>query len=413
VVGAAGLLALVPFVSGPFLRESTTAFAELSGGLFVGSLLGVGVLIAVTALLLAWQGIRLIRVLGIVLGVAAVASYAILVPMPRSALPRQFDLDQPPTFMRWLGGVITPDDRAFGIAPDFSSLWAMQDIETVGPLAPPEFVEFVSLISDEQTNQAYRSSTNFMLTGSWIKYDLGAYARARPILDWAGVRYLVLNKQSFNSSSSGRRDAVPLQEPPISLQQVYEDRRVYILASPEAQSKAELWSGYDVADDQAAILARLKTNPAAIREAPRVEMSQLPPNAPKPADSPSRTAVPIARYSLNEVELSFDASAGGLLVLKDVYAAGWTATIDGSPAPIVRVNGLVRGVFVPSAGQHTVRFTYLPTAFVNGAWLSVATAALLAIITLSAVLKARDGRRQPLARLAGARLSAQVVPDVS
>lgn len=52
VVAAAALLALVPFVSGPFLRLSTRAFTELSGGLFVGSLVGVGVLIAVPVLLL-------------------------------------------------------------------------------------------------------------------------------------------------------------------------------------------------------------------------------------------------------------------------------------------------------------------------------------------------------------------------
>jgi spermidine synthase len=49
---AAALLALVPFVSGPLLRQSTKAFAELSGGLFIGSLLGVGVLIAVPVLVL-------------------------------------------------------------------------------------------------------------------------------------------------------------------------------------------------------------------------------------------------------------------------------------------------------------------------------------------------------------------------
>jgi spermidine synthase len=52
VIVAAALLALVPFISGPFLRLSVTAFDELSGGLFVGSLLGVGVLIAVPVLLL-------------------------------------------------------------------------------------------------------------------------------------------------------------------------------------------------------------------------------------------------------------------------------------------------------------------------------------------------------------------------
>ncbi len=52
VVWAAATLALVPFVSGPFLRLSVQAFDELSGGLFIGSLLGVAVLIAVPVLLL-------------------------------------------------------------------------------------------------------------------------------------------------------------------------------------------------------------------------------------------------------------------------------------------------------------------------------------------------------------------------
>jgi spermidine synthase len=52
VLVAAALLAIVPFVSGPFLRESTKAFEHLSAGIFVGSLIGVGVLIAIPVLLL-------------------------------------------------------------------------------------------------------------------------------------------------------------------------------------------------------------------------------------------------------------------------------------------------------------------------------------------------------------------------
>ena len=52
VLLAAGLLALVPFFAGPFLRLSVQAFDQLSGGLFVGSLVGVGVLIAAPVLLL-------------------------------------------------------------------------------------------------------------------------------------------------------------------------------------------------------------------------------------------------------------------------------------------------------------------------------------------------------------------------
>jgi uncharacterized membrane protein YfhO len=105
-------------------------------------------------------------------------------------------------------------------------------------------------------------------------------------------------------------------------------------------------------------------------------------------------AVPLTQYRQNAVELNVTSASGGLLVLKDVYAAGWFATLNGNPVPIVRVNGLVRGVFIPSAGQHTVRFTYLPTAFVYGAWLSVATAGLLAVVTASAAHRAWASRRR-------------------
>jgi spermidine synthase len=52
VLVAAVLLAVVPFVSGPFLHQAVRAVDQLSAATFVGSLLGVGVLVAVPLLLL-------------------------------------------------------------------------------------------------------------------------------------------------------------------------------------------------------------------------------------------------------------------------------------------------------------------------------------------------------------------------
>jgi spermidine synthase len=52
VLGSAVLLAIVPFLAGPFLRASVHAFDSLSVGVFLGSLVGVSVLIAVPVLLL-------------------------------------------------------------------------------------------------------------------------------------------------------------------------------------------------------------------------------------------------------------------------------------------------------------------------------------------------------------------------
>src|SRR6476469_1414627 len=52
VLTASVLLAIVPFVSGPFLRLAAQAVDQLSAAIFVGSRVGVGVLIAIPLLLL-------------------------------------------------------------------------------------------------------------------------------------------------------------------------------------------------------------------------------------------------------------------------------------------------------------------------------------------------------------------------
>jgi predicted membrane-bound spermidine synthase len=52
VLVAAALLAVVPFVSGPFLHQAVRAVDELSAATFVGSLFGVGVLLALPLVLL-------------------------------------------------------------------------------------------------------------------------------------------------------------------------------------------------------------------------------------------------------------------------------------------------------------------------------------------------------------------------
>jgi spermidine synthase len=52
VLLASALLAVVPFVSGPFLRQAVKAVDQLSAATFLGSLVGVGVLLAVPLLML-------------------------------------------------------------------------------------------------------------------------------------------------------------------------------------------------------------------------------------------------------------------------------------------------------------------------------------------------------------------------
>jgi hypothetical protein len=76
-------------------------------------------------------------------------------------------------------------------------------------------------------------------------------------------------------------------------------------------------------------------------------------------------------YTPNQVEVSVDAPNGGMLVLTDSYDPNWTATVDGKPAPLLRVDTALRGVCIPAGGK-LVQFDYQPRAFFIGVIVSVA-----------------------------------------
>jgi len=73
----------------------------------------------------------------------------------------------------------------------------------------------------------------------------------------------------------------------------------------------------------------------------------------------------IADYSYNKVVIKAETKAPGILVLSDVFYPGWKAEIDGNPTKIYRVDGLIRGVYLP-AGIHEVVFSYWPPSFAKG-----------------------------------------------
>lgn len=71
--------------------------------------------------------------------------------------------------------------------------------------------------------------------------------------------------------------------------------------------------------------------------------------------------------------------AGGVLVLADAFAPGWTAAIDGRPAQLLRAPPGFRAVAL-SPGRHEVAFSYTAPGLRLGAGLSAAAAALCALL---------------------------------
>lgn len=76
-------------------------------------------------------------------------------------------------------------------------------------------------------------------------------------------------------------------------------------------------------------------------------------------------AAAITEYTPERVTLQVIAAQPGFLLLTDAYYPGWTATVNGQPAPIYRADVMFRAVPVP-AGESEVVFEYRP-AWLPGA----------------------------------------------
>ncbi|HKI20384.1 MAG TPA: YfhO family protein, partial [Isosphaeraceae bacterium] len=76
----------------------------------------------------------------------------------------------------------------------------------------------------------------------------------------------------------------------------------------------------------------------------------------------------------------------GIVVLADVFYPGWELTIDGKPAPIYRVNRMMRGAAVRS-GKHRLVYRYNPASFRIGRAVSVG--GLVALLVFGALALGR------------------------
>ncbi len=91
------------------------------------------------------------------------------------------------------------------------------------------------------------------------------------------------------------------------------------------------------------------------------------------------------REGTDRVELKAETDTTAVLVVRDAYADGWRAWVDGDPAELLRADGRHRAVRVPPGRSHVV-LAYRPPGLLPG----LAVSLLAACLTLAL---ARSGRR--------------------
>jgi hypothetical protein len=174
---------------------------------------------------------------------------------------------------------------------------------------------------------------------------------------------------------------------------------VKIYQNLESLPRAYLVNQALLAEDDDAALALLSApdfDPARAVVLLRDEWTGPPPAG---GDLAANGTIAVRRYEPEMVEMVVQTEQPAVLVLSDTWYPGWTATVDGEPAPILRANTLFRALAL-EAGRHEVVLRFQPQSLRTGALIS-AVALLVALIWLVAALRARKKSSVSFSREAG------------
>jgi uncharacterized membrane protein YfhO len=104
--------------------------------------------------------------------------------------------------------------------------------------------------------------------------------------------------------------------------------------------------------------------------------------APTQAADSTRKVV-LRSYEPNELKYDVTTGSDALLVFSEIYYPGWTATIDGKPTELGRVNYILRALNVPK-GSHKVVLSFFPKSVDTTETIAYVAFALLIVALIAA-----------------------------
>lgn len=256
-----------------------------------------------------------------------------------------------------------PPGRTWGISclpPNLNQFQDLEDIRGYDGVDPARFVRLFTLACDPRQKPSSHTRTQWAVPLMWIEPDF----RLHPVSDLLNVRYLLLRKPP--------RPDVPLA--------VHEDD-YWVVENPHVLSRAFVPRSARVDQTDDAALAAMESRDfdprtvAFVASDPRVP-DQMEGEAQIHYETPTRLRI--------DVKMKTD----GLVVVSDMWDAGWIAEVDGVASTIHRVNVALRGVRVPE-GAHTLRMTYDPQSLWLGCLFAGGAALTLLVWAMGVIYASR------------------------
>ena len=106
------------------------------------------------------------------------------------------------------------------------------------------------------------------------------------------------------------------------------------------------------------------------------------------------SVVQLESYEPNELSYDVNSDKGGILVFSEIYYPGWTATVDGQPVELGRVNYVLRAMNV-KAGKHAVTLSFKPASLNRTETIAyVSYTILLLAVAIGVVMMYRKKKQQ-------------------
>jgi hypothetical protein len=235
-----------------------------------------------------------------------------------------------------------PAGRIWGVAclqPTLNQTQGLEDIRGYDGVDPRNFIRLFELSVDRQHSVFLPYARTQLTRPAARETDRGL--KLQPVADLLNVRYLIFRE-------------VPREGFPVILHQddywITENRdvlpRVYVPRSVRVvdgdQAALAKMASFDFDPRQTAFVTDDLGLPDAMQGQASVRY-----------DTPTRT------------QLEVDMETPGLVLLSDLWDAGWRAQLDGAACPIYRVDVALRGFRVP-AGKHRIVCTYDPDSVRTG-----------------------------------------------
>jgi hypothetical protein len=243
------------------------------------------------------------------------------------------------------------------------------------------FMHFgIAQLGGEHGNQLQRWNEYIGVDPTSQIIDWRNMIESMPMLSAAGVRYAIART---DLTLTRTRDG---KVTPSGFERVF-DGRATVFRNDSALPRAYRVPAVEIASRQGSAIAMMRRDSWNPRLTAIVErrITGVPIATPGALSPPSGTTK-LTLDTPDSVAVMTTGPAPAMLVLADNYYPSWTATIDGVPAEIHRVNHTFRGVAVP-AGEHTVSFAFRPPSLYAGLWISLAIALGMSIYGLAQLVR--------------------------